>query len=68
MPGVYHVSLDLLKDEMAELISLDIKSVIVFGVPEEKDDCGTQAFHDHGIVQKGIAEIKKHYPENDRNR
>ncbi|WP_431307456.1 transporter associated domain-containing protein [Bacillus velezensis] len=63
MPGVYHVSLDLLKDEMAELISLGIKSVIVFGVPEEKDACGTQAFHDHGIVQKGIAEIKKHYPE-----
>ncbi|MCC9022306.1 porphobilinogen synthase [Bacillus nakamurai] len=63
MPGVYNVSLDLLKDEMAELVSLGIKSVIVFGVPEEKDDCGTQAFHDHGIVQKGIAEIKKHYPD-----
>ncbi|MCG8396766.1 porphobilinogen synthase [Bacillus atrophaeus] len=63
MPDVYHVSLDILKDEMAELVSLGIKSVIVFGIPEEKDSCGTQAFHDHGIVQKAIAEIKKHFPE-----
>ncbi|WP_340639610.1 porphobilinogen synthase [Bacillus atrophaeus] len=63
MPDVYHVSLDILKDEMAELVNLGIKSVIVFGIPEEKDSCGTQAFHDHGIVQKAIAEIKKHFPE-----
>ncbi|MED1122613.1 porphobilinogen synthase [Bacillus atrophaeus] len=63
MPDVYHVSLDILKDEMAELVNLGIKSVIVFGIPEEKDSCGTQAFHDYGIVQKAIAEIKKHFPE-----
>ncbi len=36
MPDVYHVSLDLLKDEVAELVKLGIQSVIVFGIPEEK--------------------------------
>ncbi|WP_336153942.1 porphobilinogen synthase [Bacillus sp. 204(2023)] len=63
MPDVYHVSLDLLKGEVAELVKLGIQSVIVFGIPEEKDDCGTQAYHDHGIVQKAITEIKEHFPE-----
>lgn len=36
MPDVYHVSLDLLKDEVAELVKLGIQSVIVFGIPEKK--------------------------------
>ncbi|MCA1318730.1 porphobilinogen synthase [Bacillus tianshenii] len=63
MPGVYHLSLDLLNEEMAEVTDLGIKSVIVFGVPKEKDEVGTQAYHDHGIVQKAISQIKESFPE-----
>lgn len=63
MPDVYHVSLDLLKDEVAELVKLGIQSVIVFGIPEEKDDCGTQAYHDHGIVQKPSQKLKNTSPK-----
>lgn len=63
MPGVYHLSLDLLNGEMAEVTDLGIKSVIVFGVPKEKDEVGTQAYHDHGIVQKAIAQIKKSFSD-----
>ncbi|MGM0835967.1 MAG: porphobilinogen synthase [Bacillota bacterium] len=63
MPGVYHLSLDLLNAEMAEVTDLGIKSVIVFGVPNEKDEVGTQAYHDHGIVQKAIAQIKESFPD-----
>lgn len=63
MPGVFHLSLDLLNAEMAEVTELGIKSVIVFGVPKEKDEVGTQAYHDHGIVQQAITQIKVHFPE-----
>ncbi|QFT90081.1 Delta-aminolevulinic acid dehydratase [Bacillus sp. THAF10] len=63
MPGVYHLSLDLLQEEMAEVVELGIKSVIVFGVPKEKDEVGTQAYHDHGIVQQAITQIKESFPE-----
>lgn len=63
MPGIYNLSIDHLKEEMDEVQALGIKSVLLFGIPNEKDECGTQAFHDHGIVQEGIRYIKKNYPE-----
>ncbi len=43
--------------------SLGIKSVLLFGIPAEKDECGSGAFHDHGIVQEGTRFIKEHYPD-----
>lgn len=63
MPGIYQFSIDRLKEEMDEVQALGIKSVLLFGIPKEKDECGTQAFHDHGIVQEGIKYIKANYPE-----
>jgi porphobilinogen synthase len=63
MPGIFNLSIDRLKEEMDEVQSLGIKSVLLFGIPLEKDECGTQAFHDHGIVQEGIRFIKENYPE-----
>ncbi len=63
MPGVYHISLDNLKAEMDEVVSLGIKSIILFGVPAEKDELGKQAYHDHGIVQEATRFVKEHYPE-----
>ncbi|KOA78080.1 porphobilinogen synthase [Bacillus sp. S2(2019)] len=63
MPGVYHISVDLVKEEVQELVDLGIKSIIVFGVPDHKDHVGSEAYHDHGIVQRATLEIKKHFPE-----
>ncbi|MCD7032892.1 porphobilinogen synthase [Metabacillus sp. GX 13764] len=63
MPGVFQVSLDYLNDEMQELTDLGIKSVMVFGVPDHKDAVGSEAYHDHGIVQKAISQIKETFPE-----
>ncbi|QII50092.1 porphobilinogen synthase [Bacillus paralicheniformis] len=63
MPGVFQLSLDRLKEEMGEVAGLGIQSVIVFGVPEHKDDVGSGAYHNHGIVQKAIAQIKQDFPE-----
>lgn len=63
MPGVFHLSIDRLKAEMDEIVALGLKSVILFGVPAEKDAEGTGAYHSHGIVQQATRFIKGHYPE-----
>ena len=44
MPGIYQFSLDRLSEEMDEMVSLGIKSVLLFGIPAEKDECGTGAY------------------------
>ncbi|MGI8317217.1 porphobilinogen synthase [Halobacillus mangrovi] len=62
MPGVHHVSLDHLTEEMNELVRLNIRSVIVFGVPGEKDEVGSQAYDEEGIVQRAIRQIKEEVP------
>ncbi|MFF3101632.1 porphobilinogen synthase [Viridibacillus arvi] len=63
MPGVFQFSIDRLAEEMDEVVSLGIPSVILFGLPAEKDEVGTQAFHNHGIVQEATRFVKKNYPE-----
>ncbi|MFD1362910.1 porphobilinogen synthase [Lentibacillus salinarum] len=63
MPGVYQISLDYVKEEMAELQSLGIKAVMLFGVPNEKDEQGTGAFSESGIVQQATRLIKEEVPE-----
>src|SRR5699024_7648984 len=63
MPGVFQISLDYLNGEINELSSLGIKAVLLFGVPAEKDEQGTGAFMEHGIVQKATRLIKTEAPE-----
>ncbi|MEN8701193.1 porphobilinogen synthase [Bacillus infantis] len=63
MPGQYNLSLDRIEEEMEEIVSLGIKSVLLFGIPLEKDECGQQAYHDHGIVQEATRLIKSKFPE-----
>ncbi|ANU12794.1 porphobilinogen synthase [Planococcus halocryophilus] len=63
MPGVFQFSMDNLGVELDEVVDLGIPSVILFGVPNEKDAVGTQAYHDHGITQEAIRFAKKRHPE-----
>lgn len=63
MPGIYQFSLDRLHEEMDEVVALGIPSVILFGLPAEKDAVGSEAYHDHGIIQKAIRFVKENYPE-----
>ncbi|TPG76595.1 porphobilinogen synthase [Brevibacillus laterosporus] len=63
MPGVYHFSLDRLNEELQEIVSLGIQSVLLFGVPEHKDALGTEAYAEDGIVQQAIRHIKSGFPE-----
>ncbi|MCG8483394.1 MAG: porphobilinogen synthase [Clostridia bacterium] len=59
MPNNYHFSIDMIEDELQELMHLGIKAVMLFGVPEEKDELGKEAYNENGIVQRGIREIKR---------
>jgi porphobilinogen synthase len=63
MPGVFQLSVDQLVRECIEVKSLGIPAVILFGIPEEKDDVGSGAYDEHGIVQTAIRAIKKEIPE-----
>ncbi|TWT08355.1 porphobilinogen synthase [Planococcus sp. CPCC 101016] len=63
MPGVFHFSMDKLGEELDEVVDLGIPSVILFGVPNEKDAVGSQAYHDHGITQEAIRFAKERHPE-----
>lgn len=63
MPDVYQLSIDQLHREADELRSLGIGSVILFGIPESKDERGTGAYDEDGIVQRAIRELKSYDPE-----
>ena len=58
MPGNYQMSIDMLVREMEEVESLGIPAVILFGIPEHKDDVGSEAYDDQGIIQRAIRAIK----------
>ncbi|WP_273484253.1 porphobilinogen synthase [Desulforamulus ruminis] len=63
MPGVFNLSLDTLLEEIKEVVQLGIPGVLVFGIPEEKDEVGTGAYDEKGIVQQAVTAIKKAFPE-----
>lgn len=61
LPGNYHVSLDRLNEIIDEVVDLNIKGVIIFGLPDHKDACGSEAYSDNGIVQKAIRKLREDY-------
>ena len=63
MPGVYQLSVDKIVEEAKEVYDLGIPSIILFGIPESKDDDATDAWHDCGIVQKATEAVKNAVPE-----
>ena len=63
MPGQYHVSLDRLAAEAEELGSLGVPAVLLFGLPSAKDDVGSEAYADDGIVQEAVRALKVADPE-----
>ncbi|WP_372640762.1 porphobilinogen synthase [Ancylomarina sp.] len=63
MPGNDQLSVDMLVEKCKELHAAGVKSVLLFGIPESKDEDGTVATHEHGIVQKATRAIKSELPE-----
>lgn len=62
MPGISQLSIDKALEEIDNLTALGLKSVILFGIPQTKDEIGSGAYDDNGIVQKGIKAIKSAFP------
>lgn len=58
MPGQYQLSLNALPKEIELLSSLGIPAVLLFGIPKQKDACGSDSFNDEGIIQKAIKKIR----------
>ena len=63
MPGVYQFALTDLLEEVESCVQLGIKSFIIFGIPDLKDEVGSEASNPDGIVQKALRLIKQHYPD-----
>lgn len=63
MPGIYRFSLTDVMTEIDEIVTLGIKSILIFGIPDHKDEVGSGAWEDDGIVQQAIRLIKGKYPD-----
>ena len=63
MPGCFQESVDKIVKHAKEVYSLGIPAVILFGIPEHKDETGSGAYDPHGVVQKAIKAIKNKVPE-----
>lgn len=63
MPGIYQYSLDRIGEELDRVVEAGIKAVLVFGIPDHKDEVGSGAYDEHGIVQEAIRLMKKEYPD-----
>ena len=63
MPGVFQYSVDRLAREASEIAALGINAVLLFGIPESKDELGTSAYRSDGVIQKAVRAIKKASPD-----
>jgi porphobilinogen synthase len=64
MPGVHHLSVDEMLDrEIDGVRSAGLGAVLLFGLPAEKDDVGSENFSENGIVQQALQRIKKNHPD-----
>jgi porphobilinogen synthase len=62
MPGCYQFSVDEMVKEAQKVHKLGIPAIILFGIPEHKDEKGTEAYSAKGVVQKAIKAIKDKVP------
>lgn len=61
MPNQYRYSIDKLKEEIEDIINLGIKGILIFGIPKQKDEKGSGAYDENGIIQKAVRFIKKNF-------
>lgn len=63
LPNQFHYSPDMVGQAIEEALQNDVKSVLLFGLPEHKDEVGSEACNENGALQQGIREIKENYPQ-----
>lgn len=63
MPGVFRYSLDRLEGEVHKAIDLGIRAVLLFGIPSEKNEEGSEAWNPEGVVQKALRNLRRKFPD-----
>ncbi len=63
MPNFYQLSIEKGIEEISSAVDLGIKSFILFGIPSSKDEIGSSAFSDDGVIQLALQRIKKQFPD-----
>lgn len=63
MPGIYQFSLERIIEEVEKAVNLGIHTLLLFGIPEHKDEAGSGAYDDNGIIPEAIRVIRKAYPD-----
>jgi len=63
LPGQYRYTIDKVDAEIEETLKAGVSSIMLFGIPEHKDEMGTQAYAEDGIIQRAVRHIKERYPE-----
>ncbi|MGL5099201.1 MAG: porphobilinogen synthase, partial [Fusobacteriaceae bacterium] len=63
MKGQYRLSIDMLRSELEHLKNIGIKSLLLFGIPKSKDEVGSEAYNEGGIIQEALRYIKREFPE-----
>lgn len=63
MPGQYRYSQDRIGEEVERLLDAGVKNILLFGIPKEKDEIGSSAWAEEGVVQNALRYIKENYPD-----
>ena len=63
MPGQYRWSLDCVDELLQQVVDSGVKSVLLFGIPAQKDEIGSSAWQPDGIVQQAVRHIKSRFPQ-----
>lgn len=63
MPEIYRLSIDKALEEVKEVVDLGIKAVILFGIPNKKDEIGSSAYAREGVIQRAVRAIKERFPD-----
>ena len=61
LEGQYHYSVDTVCADLEKFMKNGVDKFLLFGLPEHKDECGSESFAEDGIVQRGVREIKKQF-------
>jgi porphobilinogen synthase len=63
MPGIHQFSIDRLDEELDRTIQSGVSCILLFGIPQHKDEVGSSAYDDNGVTQRAIRHIKEKYPK-----
>ena len=63
LPGMYQMSIDQLERQVGEAVDAGLRSLMLFGIPASKDEKGSEAYAENGIIQRAVRRLKKHWPD-----